>query len=82
MRTTIDLADEVLEDAKAAAFRRGVTFSEFLEEALRAYLLGVNRAACAPLHTVRGEVVQAGLDLDRVSALIVADDELSYCKSR
>jgi len=84
MRTTIDLADEVLENAKAAAFQQGVTLSEFLQEALRAYLSFASGAGSAPfqLHTVRGEMVQPGLDLDRASALVVADDESSYFRSR
>jgi len=30
------------------------------------------------LHTVSGELVQPNLDLDRTSALLVAEDELAY----
>ena len=83
MRTTISLAVEVLEHAKAAAVGRGITVSKLLEDAVRVYLSSANQVAATPfqLHTVRGQLVQPGLDLDRTSALVVADDELTYGKS-
>jgi hypothetical protein len=84
MRTTVNLEPSILENAKAASIGRGVTLSELLEDALRAYLSPTNQAAAGPfrLHTVRGQLVQPGLDLDRSSALVVADDELTYGKSQ
>jgi len=84
MRTTVNLAVEVLENAKAAAVGRGITVSELLEDAVRVYLSSTNQVAPAPfqLHTVRGQLVQPGLDLDRTSAVVLADDELTYGKSQ
>jgi hypothetical protein len=84
MRTTVNLEPSILENAKAASVGRGVTLSELLEDALRAYLSPTNQAAPVPfrLHTVRGQLVQPGLNLDRSSALVVADDELTYGKSQ
>jgi hypothetical protein len=82
MRTTVNVTPIILENAKAAAVGRGVTLGELLEDALRAYLSSVGQTATAPfkLHSVRGQLVQPNIDLDRTSALIVADDELSYTK--
>lgn len=83
MRTTINLIESVFENARAAAVGRGVTLGELMEDALRAYLSPTNQAAPAPfkLHTVHGRLVQPNLDLDRASALVVADDESAYIKS-
>ena len=83
MRTTINVTASLLENAKAAAMGRGVTLGELLEDALRAYLSPTGQAAPPlHLHTVRGQLVQPGLDLDRSSALAVADDESAYGRSR
>ena len=38
MRTTIDLPDPLFKEAKASAVRRGVTFRDVVEEALRRQL--------------------------------------------
>jgi hypothetical protein len=83
MRTTINSEPVVLEKAKAAALGRGVTLGEFIDGALRSYLSKGAQVAPPPfqLHTVRGELVQPSLDLDRTSALLVADDESAYGKS-
>jgi hypothetical protein len=82
MRTTVDIAASVLENARAVATGRGVTVSELLEDALRAYLSSADQAAPVPFHlpTVRGQLVQPGIDLDRSSALVAADDEAAYGK--
>jgi hypothetical protein len=84
MRTTINLGNVVLQNARAAAVGRGVTVSELLEDALRAYLSPADSGTAPPfqLHTVRGTLVQPDLDLDRSSALIVEDDELAYAKPK
>ncbi len=83
MRTTISADEVVIEKAKAAAVGRGVTLGELLEDALRSYLARTDETPAVPfkLHTVRGELVQPHLDLDRTSALLVADDEFAYGKS-
>jgi len=80
MRTTIKLTTSVLQNAKSAAVGRGVTLSELLEDALRAYLSPIDPSTLPPfhLHTVRGQLVQPNLDLDRTSALLLADDESAY----
>ncbi len=80
MRTTISLKPVVLENAKAAAVGRGVTLGELVEDAVRAYLSPTDTGAPPPfhLHTVRGTLVQPDLDLDRTSALLLADDGEAY----
>ena len=81
MRTTVDLAQPLLDRAKKVAAERQVTLSTVLEEALRAFL----NSRAAPdkrtkfrLHTVRGRLVRPDLDLDRTSALVVEEDEAAY----
>ena len=83
MRTTISADEAVIEKAKAAAVGRGVTLGQLLEDALVSYLARTDGATAQPfkLHTVRGELVQPHLDLDRTSALLVADDGSAYGKS-
>jgi hypothetical protein len=80
MRTTITLPDPLLRSAKRNAASRGVTLSVFLEDAVRAQLARENARPAHPfrLYTVRGTLVQPGLDLDRTSALIALDDETSF----
>jgi len=80
MRTTINLVPAILENAKAAAVARGVTLGEFVQDAVRAYLSSSEEAVPGTfrLHTVRGQLVQPALDLDRTSALLTADDEADY----
>jgi hypothetical protein len=80
MRTTISLPDPLLENAKRLAAERGITLSELLQDVLR-QLLSRKPASSVPafrLHTVRGRLVNPNLDLDRTSALIVAEDEASF----
>jgi hypothetical protein len=80
MRTTIDIPEPLLKNAKQQAAERGVTVSVVVQDALRGYL--VSRSAPAnqkfQLHTVRGRLVRPELDLDRTSALLTLDDELDY----
>ena len=85
MRTTISLPEPLLENAKQLAAERGMTLSALLEVAVRNLVLAPNRASSAPpfrLHTVRGRLVNPSLDLDRISALVVAEDEASYRSQR
>lgn len=85
MRTTISLPEPLLENAKQLAAERGTTLSALLEAALRNFLLAPRPASSAPpfrLHTVRGRLVNPNLDLDRTSALVVAEDEATFRSDR
>jgi hypothetical protein len=80
MRTTIDLPEPLLKNAKRRASERGVTLSVILEDALRTHLAArpAKRAGSFKLHTVGGGLVRADINLDRTSELIVTDDEASF----
>jgi hypothetical protein len=82
MRTTVTLSEPLLRTAKRRASERGVTLSEFVEDALRFQLARKPSAAAAPfqLHTVAGNLVQPELDLDRTSAIETLDDELKFAE--
>jgi len=84
MRTTISLPDPLLENAKRLAAERGITVSALVQDALR-QLSSRKPASSAPafrLHTVRGRLVNSNLDLDRTSALVVAEDETAFRSHR
>lgn len=72
MRTTIDLPDHLLIDAKKLAAERHVPLTRLLEESLRAYL-GEQRLRAqeppAPLPVLSEPRPVAGLDLDDTSRL-------------
>lgn len=80
MRTTIDLPEALLDNAKRCARERGITLSVFLQDALRYQLTRSD----APSHTafrlptVRGRSISPDVELDRTSSLIVVDDELTF----
>jgi len=81
VRTTISLPEPLIEDAKQRAVECGVTLSKLMEDALRNLLLAPEPSSSAPpfrLHTVRGKLVSPHLDLDRTSALVVAEDEAAF----
>jgi hypothetical protein len=80
MRTTLSIPDPLLHNAKKRAADRGVTLSAIVEDALRKDLAHDRSAPGEPFHlyTVRGRLVQPGLDLDRTSALLTADDEAEF----
>lgn len=84
MRTTISIQDPLLETAKERAALRSITLSELIEDALRAHLAAASGQARHPfrLITVKGELVNQDVDLDRISALIAADDEEQYGNRR
>ena len=84
MRTTVSIEDPLLEAAKERAASRGITVSELIEDALRAQLSATEVVAPKSfrLITVKGELVDQQLGLDRISALIAEDDTDSYGKSR
>lgn len=80
MRTSVSLPDPLLENAKQSAAERGITFSMLVEDALRLLLAKGPSGTLAPFrpHTVRGELVDTGLDLNHTSALAVQEDEANF----
>jgi hypothetical protein len=84
MRTTIDLPEPLIQNAKRRASERRVTLSALVEDALRSHLAARPKRSDAPfrLHTVRGKLVRPDLDLDRTSALVVLDDESEFARSQ
>lgn len=84
MRTTISIDDHLFATAKKQASQAGLTFSSYLEQLLRASLAQHSPRKKHPpfrLVTVRGELVQPALDLDRTSALLTAEDEEFYANA-
>lgn len=79
MRTSIILDDELGHRLRAAASEQGMSLSAFLAEAGRARL-GTPEPENHPfkLHVVGGEGVQTGVDLDRTSELLAAEDQSTY----
>lgn len=64
MKTTIDVADSLLEQAKRLAERKNTTLKAVVEDALRGALAQERKSPRAtPLktHTFRGQGLQAGL---------------------
>ena len=74
MRTTINIEDRLLEEAKTLARQRKDTLGVVLNDALRLGLLRVGECSPAksnaPLKTFRGDGVQAGVDLRNSSELL------------
>lgn len=73
MRTTITLNDSLAERVKRAAFERGISVSEFLQEAARAALAAKrDEENNKPfrLVTFRGDGPQPGVDLTRPSEVL------------
>ena len=77
MRTTIQIDDDLLTDAKLFAARSGKTLTSVIEDALRAALA---RSLPSPdrerviLTTVAGNGLQPGVDLDDSAALLAHMD--------
>jgi hypothetical protein len=80
MRTTILLDDELAESFRAKARSNHQSLSAFLAEAGRAALKSDTMQKDTPfeLITYGGSGVQPGVNLDRTSALLTAEDEESY----
>ena len=77
MRTTVAIADPVLENAKRRAAERGITLSELVQEGLVMVINATEKPKTAKpfvLKTVAG-ATNPNVDLNRTSALITADDE-------
>lgn len=72
MRTTLDLNDRLMAEAKSLAARRGLSFKALVEEALRERLharAGSERVPVA-LPTYGGQGLQPGVDLTDGAALL------------
>jgi hypothetical protein len=80
MRTTISIDDSLLELAKRRALARRTTLGAVVEEALRAALLEHERTPAPPfeLVTFHGDGPLDGIDLDRTSALLAAEDVVRH----
>jgi hypothetical protein len=70
MRTTIDVPDDLLAEAKARAAREGRTLSAVVSDALRGAFARADESRLTPvrLTTFRGEGVRPGVDLDDSAA--------------
>ncbi len=83
MRTTIFLDDQLAKRLRAAAARRGISFSAFMADAgRRALKHAPAKAKPFRLITYGEGGHQPGVDLDRTSALLVAEDQEAYRGSR
>ncbi|TXH68086.1 MAG: CopG family transcriptional regulator [Thiothrix sp.] len=73
MRTTIQLNDQLHQLAREYAVMHGKTFTAVLEEALREKLLKRDKKPNSKrisLKTVKGQGLQAGIDLDNNAGLL------------
>lgn len=73
MRTTIQLNDQLHQLAREYAVMHGKTFTAVLEEALREKLLKRDKKPSSKrisLKTVKGQGLQAGIDLDNNAGLL------------
>ena len=73
MRTTIQLDDQLLSEAKQHAAKTGRTLKALIEDALRETLARketVGPGARVRLKTFKGRGVQSGVDLDDTSSLL------------
>jgi predicted transcriptional regulator len=85
MRTTINLPDDLVARAKAAATESGRTLTAVVEDALRESLSRRGRRGrptAVKLTTFRGTGVQAGVDLDDSAALLDLTEEPSAPRRR
>ncbi|MGC4117480.1 MAG: hypothetical protein QM765_23560 [Myxococcales bacterium] len=82
MRTTINIDEALLELAKQQARARRVSLGQVVEDALRAALVARKAETVPPfeLVTFRGDGPREGIDLDRTSELLAAEDEQRYRK--
>ncbi len=79
MRTTVRLADDLLDEVRRFAVEHRLTLTAVLERALREMLARQKSATGAerpPLPTFRGNGLQPGVDLDDGAALLDLMDRL------
>ena len=72
MRTTVEIADDLLKDAKQVANRTGRTLGAVIEDALRLALARGHQPVKrrrVRIPTFKGEGLQPGVDLDDSAAL-------------
>lgn len=77
MRTTVDIGDELLREARQAALRRSCTLSALVEEALRKVLAPPPHPVSSEptrLVTFGGRGLHPGIDLDDSASLLDAMD--------
>lgn len=76
MRTTLDINDRLLIEAKSLAARRGLSLKALVEEALRERLHGRSeeRRVKVALPTFSGHGLQPGVDLSDGAALLEVMD--------
>ena len=81
MRTTINLDDELLAEAKRLAERMGKTLTAVVDDALRERLARSGASCQRPeafrLHTFTGNGLQPGIDLDNSASLRDLMDDLA-----
>jgi hypothetical protein len=72
MRTTLNLDEHLLAQAKQVAAATGRTLAQVVEDALRAALAArkITRAAPIRLKTVKGTGTLPGVDLDSAASLL------------
>lgn len=72
MRTTFDISDPLLAEAKIVAAQRGLSLKALVEEALRERLRarGDGGRVAEQLPTYSGQGLQAGVDLTDSAALL------------
>ena len=76
MRTTLDINDRLLAEAKSLAARRGLSLKALVEEALRERLHARSdrRDAAITLPTYSGDGLQSGVDLTDGAAMLEVMD--------
>lgn len=78
MRTTLQLADPLFAQAKGYATAHQRSFTAVVEDALHLFLAQkTTQPAPVCLHTVSGNGLQAGIDLDNTASLLDKMDDLS-----
>lgn len=75
MKTTVDIADGLLDQAKRLAAGRGTTLKALIEEGLRAVITAAESSSATPrleTHVVNGRGLQPGRSWDDLGRLIDA----------
>lgn len=80
MRTTITIDDTLFQTMQSQARAEGLSVSAYVRRAVRAFMLREAPARPTPftLHTYGSGGAAPGVDLDRTSALLAADDASQY----